>query len=131
MKKLKILNLASLIIALVLEILPFGVKMVWAGFFEEQVTYHSYFDLTVWGYGDMGPFLCAVLTCVAVIMLFISLFKNVQKPYMICVCAISLASTMLSVVPALFNSYTLMGLIITALLAASTELSIMQCIEKK
>lgn len=131
MKKLKILNVVFVSVALILEILPFGVKMKWADFFYEKSTYHSYFDLTVWGYGDMGPFICGILTSVLLIMLVLTFFKKPKKAYLFSVCAIGLCTTMVSVIPAFYDSYTLIGLIITVILGASTELSVMMYMNTK
>ena len=131
MKKLKIVNLICLASALVLEILPYGVKMKWADFFYENYTYHSYFDLTVWGYGDMGPFLCGALTVIILGMLFATLFFKPKKPYLFSLCALGIAAVMLSIVPTFFGSYTVFGLIITALLVVSAELNIMIYLNNK
>lgn len=125
MKKLKIANLICVCVALVLEVLPFGVCLRWADFYYENATYHSYFDLTVWGYGDMGPFLCGLFTVAILALLAVSLFKKTNRTYSFVLCAVGLVTVMLSVVPAFFDSYTLFGLIITILLAVSTEMSIL------
>ena len=131
MKKLKVVNLICLLSALVLEILPYGVKMKWADFFYESYTFHSYFDLTVWGYGDMGPFLCGAFTVVILGMVFATLFFKPKKSYLFALCAMGIASVMLSVIPSFFDSYTVFGLIITALLAVSAELNIVTYLNNK
>ncbi len=131
MKKLKIVNLICLLSALILEILPYGVKMKWADAFVERYTLHSYFDLTVWGYGDMGPFLCGALTVIILGMLFASLFFKPEKSYLFSLCALGLGAVMLSVVPSFFGSYTVLALIITALLVVSAELNIVTYLKNK
>lgn len=131
MKKLKIANLICVCVALVLEILPFSVRMKWADFFYENSTYHSYFDLTVWGYGDMGPFLCGIFTIAIIALLAIWLFKEQKRAYSFALCAVGLVTVMLSIVPAFFDSYTLFGLIITVLLSVSTEMSILTFLDYK
>ena len=131
MKKLKIVNIITVLAALVLEILPYGVRMKWADFYLERYTFHSYFDLTVWGYGDMGPFVCGVLTSVMLIMLCVSLFLNPKKQYNIVLIAVSISAAMLSVVPSFFGSYTVVGLVITTLLIVSSELSVVSYIKNK
>lgn len=131
MKKLRIANLICVCLALVLEILPFGVRMKWADFFYENSTYHSYFDLTVWGYGDMAPFLCGIFTIAIIVLLSIWLFREQSRAYSLILCAVSLVTVILSIVPAFFDSYTLFGLIITILLAVSTEMSILAFLDYK
>lgn len=131
MKKLKIANLICVCVALALEILPFSVRMKWADFFYENSTYHSYFDLTVWGYGDMGPFLCGLFTVTIIVLLAVSLFKKTNRTYSFVLCAVGLVTVMLSIVPAFFDSYTLFGLIITILLSVSTEMSIIAFLDYK
>ena len=131
MKKLKIVNLVCLLAALVLEILPWGVKMKWADFFAERYTFHSYFDLTVWGYGDMGPFLCGALTVIILGMLFATLFFKPKRAYLFSLCALCIAAVMMSVIPTFFGSYTVLGLIITALLIVSAEINIIAYIKNK
>ena len=68
MKKLKIINLVGLLIAIVLEAMPFGVQMRWSmGEGLSTTMYHSYFDPLVAGAsGDLSPFLCAMLTVILV-----------------------------------------------------------------
>ena len=131
MKKLKIANLICVCVALVLEVLPFGVCLKWADFYYENATYHSYFDLTVWGYGDMGPFLCGLFTVAVIGLLTFSLFKKTNRTYSFALSAVGLVTAMLSTVPAFFGSYTVFGLIITILLAVSTEISIITFLNQK
>lgn len=130
MKKLNIINLILVGIALTLEIIPFGVRMKWADFFFERYTYHSYFDLTLWGYGDMGPFICGILTSVMFIMLFVRLFFKPHKSYLVVICVLGVAAATVSVIPAFFGSYTIIGLIITILLGAATEVTALMHMSK-
>ena len=131
MKKLNIINLICVGVALALEIIPFGIQMKWADFFFEKYTYHSYFDLTVWGYGDMGPFICGILTSVVFAMLIARLFFKPHKSYNLAMCVLSVAGATFSVIPSFFGSYTLIGLIITILLGVSTEISALMFMNKE
>ncbi|MBQ8145609.1 MAG: hypothetical protein IJ039_02395 [Clostridia bacterium] len=129
MKK-KIVSLVSLAIALILEIIPYGVRLKWADFYAERYTSHSYFSLIPWGYGDMGPFLCGILTVVLLLMLSATLILKEKKWYSLTVAILNLIAVILSIIPAFFNSYTLIGFIITVLLAVSCEINLMIHINK-
>ena len=87
--------------------------------------------MTVWGYGDMGPFLCGIFTIAIIALLAIWLFKEQKRAYSLALCAVGLVTVMLSIVPAFFDSYTLFGLIITILLSVSTEMSILAFLDYK
>ena len=129
MKK-KIVSISSLVIALVLEIIPYGVRLKWADFYVERYTNHSYFSLIPWGYGDMGPFLCGILTVALLIMVSATLIFKEKKGYTLGIVIVNLIAVVMSIVPALFNSYTLIGFIITVLLAVSCEINLMIHINK-
>ena len=124
MKKIKIINAIVLLAALVLEILPYGGRINWESFFFESTTRHSYFDLTLWEYGNVSPFFCAILTCVLLLLAIVAIFVKTNKFYMFFMSTIALVTTMISVVPTFQNAYTLIGLIITVLLGVSTEMGI-------
>lgn len=124
MKKFKIINACVLAIALVLEILPYGGRLNWGNFFFESTSYHSYFDLFLWENGNIGPFFCGILTSLLLLLAIASIFVKTNKFYLFSMCAISLVTTMVSIAPTFQNTYTLVGLVITILLGASAELSI-------
>ena len=126
----KIINISMLAIALVLEIIPYGVRLKWADFYVKRYTNHSYFSLIPWGYGDMGPFLCGILTVALLIMVSATLIFKEKKSYTLAVVIVNLIAVVMSIVPALFNSYTLIGFIITVLLAVSCEINLMIHINK-
>ena len=129
MKK-KIVSISALVIALVLEIIPYGVRLKWADFYVERYTNHSYFSLIPWGYGDMGPFLCGILTVALLIMVSATLIFKEKKGFTLAVVIVNLIAVVMSIVPALFSSYTLIGFIITVLLAVSCEINLMIHINK-
>ncbi|MBO4983519.1 MAG: hypothetical protein J6D23_05625 [Clostridia bacterium] len=129
MKK-KIVSLSMLTVALILEIIPYGVRLKWADFYVERYTSHSYFSLIPWGYGDIGPFLCGILTIALMAMLTIALFIKEKKGYSLAIVIINLIAVIMSLIPTFFNSYTLIGFIITVLLAVSCEINLMIHINK-
>lgn len=79
MKKKLILHIPAPIIALVLEILPYGAVLNFANptEYESRLTY-SYFDLTPFGYANFGPFLTAILSCVLLVLLLVGIFTQKQ-----------------------------------------------------
>ena len=124
MNKFKITNLIALTAALILEILPYGGRLNWESFFFESVSYHSYFDLTLWKYENTSPLFCGILTCILLLLSVTAMFTKPRKFYFFSASAIALVTTMISVVPTFQNAYTLVGLIITILLGVATEMSI-------
>lgn len=125
MKILKIINLPILAIMIFLEALPFGVKMSWAsdeGF--SSISYHSYFDTLPWGYGDMGPFFCAIISVALFVLILLSLFfKKRHDTYLLVVEILSWVAVLFSFMPLMFNSYTLFGGIISALMVIVAEIN--------
>ncbi len=108
--------------ALVLEVLPIGVVMVFATGPKERVTeVYSYFSLLPWGYANFTPLLTGILTVVIILLGTISLFqfnkaKKSRKAAFIC----SIISLLFSLVPLLLfgtigmtaASYVISGLIL-------------------
>lgn len=130
MKKVKIVSSICVFIALVLEILPFGVIMRWDSFYQEA-TYHSYFDLTVFEHGDIGPFFCAVLTAILLVMCVLPIFLKFKDAYVLAVSLVALATVVLSLIPTFYDGYSIFGLFITITLSVATELNFMQYINRK
>lgn len=121
MKKIRLLILP--IIALVLELLPYGAVLVFAqsptGGVRETF---SYFSLTPLGYANVGPFLTALLTCVVLLLALISIKKEkVCKA----VFAVSLIAAVISLLPLIFGAdfYSAVGGIITITLAVESILA--------
>lgn len=88
-------------IALVLEILPIGVVMVFATSPTERTTeIYSYFSLFPVGYANVTPFLTGILTIVIILLGVIAFFKfstaaKLRKAIFIC----SIISFLFSIVP--------------------------------
>ena len=115
MKRIRLLILP--IIALILEILPYGAVLVFAPSPTESVREtFSYFSLTPFGYANFGPFLTALLTCVVLALALISIKK---EKFCKAVFAVSLAAAIISLSPLVFGAefYSAVGCIITILLA--------------
>lgn len=115
MKRIRLLIMP--IIAIVLEILPYGAVLVFAPSPTESVREtFSYFSLTPFGYANFGPFLTALLTCVVFVLALISIKK---EKCCRAVFASSLAAAIISLSPLVFGAefYSAVGCIITILLA--------------
>lgn len=125
MKKLKIINLVSLIVAIMLEALPFGIQMKWSDEGLSTVMYHSYFDPLVWGAsGDMSPFICCIFTVVLIGFCLTSLFIKKAPSWthtvMLCISWIAFAFSMMPLIP---NHYTTISGLISVIFILSAEIN--------
>lgn len=117
MKK-KLIMLCTTLIALVLEILPYGAVCNFANPEGEpwRRTY-SYFDLTPFGYANFAPFIVALLTCALIVLRVVSLVakKEMKAPIL----AVSAIATVLSLAPLLYGIrfFSVVGAFITVALA--------------
>ena len=130
MKKLKIGSAACVFVALILQILPFGVIMRRDSFYQEA-TYHSYFDLSVMGNGNIGPFFCAILTAILLVMSVLYIFLRLNDAYILAVAFTALVAVVLSLMPTFYDGYSIFGLFITIFLSVATELNFMQFVNRK
>ncbi len=114
MKK-KLLYLLFPVIALILEILPYGAVCNFAAGPDETIREtFSYFDLTPFGYANFAPFLTAILTCAIFALLIVYLFLDkppVLKATKILVCI----GALLSLCP---TWYSVVGVLIAVCLIA-------------
>lgn len=123
MKK-KIIVLCILLCTLVLEILPYGAVCNFANPEgpPHRVTY-SYFSMIPYGYGDFGPLITAILTCIMLVILVLSLLlkKNWSKSISI----ISAIATLTSLAPLMFgfSNFSLVGAMISACILATFVIS--------
>ena len=123
MKK-KFIILCTTLIALVLEILPYGAVCNFANPEGEpwRRTY-SYFDLTPFGYANFAPFIVALLTCVLIILIVVSLVskKEMKAPIL----AVSAIATVLSLAPLLYGIrfFSIVGALISVALAITTVIA--------
>jgi hypothetical protein len=123
MKK-KMITLALLLSALVLEILPYGAVLNFGN--PEGDTWrktYSYFSLSPYGYANFGPLITAVLTCVLLIILVLSLLlkKDWNKPITI----ISAIATLTSLAPLMsgISNFSIVGAMISACILAAFVIS--------
>ena len=131
MKKIKIVSIVCVGIALVLEILPFSVISKATNSFYQEATFHSYFDLTVFEYGNIGPFFCGVLTSILFCLMLAEFFFKPNKTYTLSVSAVTFATVILSLLPTFYEAYSIFGVIITVCLSVSTELSVMRYLNER
>ena len=120
MKIKKIAIVVLSIAAIILEILPYGVVMLWANPEGEpwRETF-SYFDLLPFGYANFGPLITAILTCVITIMCTVFLFCD-SKGIRSGIFGLACAATVTSFTPLFLGIeyFSIIGaLISTALLA--------------
>ena len=115
MKK-KLTILFTTLVALVLEILPYGAVLNFANPEGEpfRATF-SYFDLTPYGYANFGPFITAILTCVLLVLSVIKLFVDKGEKAIKIISIIALTT---SLMPLLVNCYSMIGGAISILLLA-------------
>lgn len=123
MKK-KIITLALLLSALVLEILPYGAVLNFANPEGEpfRKTY-SYFSLTPYGYANFGPLITALLTCVLLVIIVLSIL--LKKDWSKSISIISAIATLTSLAPLMFgfSNFSLVGAMISACILATFVIS--------
>ncbi len=111
--------LISYVLALILEILPYGAALNFANpEGEPRYNTYSYFDLTPFGNANFGPLLTAILTCVLLLITVILFFKEAQG-LMKAARILGTVSVVTSLMPFMFGStyITAIGVAITVLLA--------------
>ena len=123
MKK-KLIMLCTALIALVLEILPYGAVCNFANPEGEpwRRTY-SYFDLTPFGYANFAPLIVALLTCALTVMIVVSLVS--KKPMRTPILTVSAIATVLSLAPLLYGIrfFSIIGAFISVVLALATVMA--------
>ena len=123
MKKIGIVLFS--IIALVLELLPFGAVIIFAPTPTETIreTY-SYFSLKPFGYANFAPLLTGIFTCVLLILGIILLFKG-NKNILNVIFIVSIISVVVSIIPILWGveHYSIVGGMITVILVLESILS--------
>ena len=117
----KLIMLCTTLIALVLEILPYGAVCNFA--LDEGKSLRqtfSYFDLIPFGYANFAPFIVALLTCALMMMIVVSLVK--KKSLRTQILAVSAIATVLSLAPLLYGVrfFSTVGAFISVALALTT-----------
>ena len=131
MKKNRIVSIICVGIALLLEILPFGIIVKGDNSFYQEATFHSYFDVGLFEYGNIGPFFCAILTSILLCMLIAEAFFKPNKIYFLLESAFTLATVILSLLPTFFEAYSIFGVIITVCLSVATEINVIQYLNER
>ena len=123
MKK-KMITLALLLSALVLEILPYGAVCNFANPEgpPHRVTY-SYFSMIPYGYGDFGPLITAILSCVMLVIIVLSIL--LKKDWSRSISIISAIATIASLAPLMFgiSNFSIVGAMISACILATFVIS--------
>ena len=120
MKK-KLITLCILLCTLVLEILPYGAVCNFASPEgpPHRATY-SYFSLTPYGYANFAPLITAILTCVLLLIVLISIIfkKAIGKKTAI----LAGIASLISLCPMLYglDYYSIVGAMISLCLIAGT-----------
>ena len=123
MKK-KMITLALLLSALILETLPYGAVCNFANPDGEpwRKTY-SYFSMIPYGYGDFGPLITAILTCILLVIIILSIL--LKKDWSRSISIISAIATLTSLAPLMFgfSNFSLVGAMISACILATFVIS--------
>ena len=116
--------LCTTLAALVLEILPYGAVCNFAN--PEGKPWrrtYSYFDMTPFGYANFAPFIVAILTCILIALLVISILakKQMRKPLLY----VSTISAALSLAPLLYGIefFSIVGAFISIALFGTAAVS--------
>lgn len=123
MKK-KMITLALLLSTLVLEILPYGAVCNFANPDGEPFckTY-SYFSMIPYGYANFGPLITAILTCVLLVIIILSIL--LKKDWSKSISIISAIATLTSLAPLMFgfSNFSIVGAMISACILATFVIS--------
>jgi hypothetical protein len=123
MKGLKITSIITTVFLIVLELIPFSIKLNWVDSGGMSSTsYHSYFESIPWGRGVVGPLICAILSVILLSLLLLSFFIENNKAFYITLCALPWLALLGSLSAMISDSYTLLGGIIGAVLIVLAEL---------
>lgn len=123
MKK-KIILLCTALAALILEILPYGAVLNFGNPEGEpfRKTY-SYFSMMPYGYANFGPLITAILTCIMLVIIVISIL--IKKDWSRELSVISVFATLTSLAPLLLgiDNFSIVGAMISACIIAIFVLS--------
>lgn len=110
MKKSRILLICLSVLAVILEILPFGAVLNFANDGATIRKTFSYFSLTPFGYANFAPFITALLSCVLLLLSIIYLVKDSNSTGNAIV-AVSAMASLLSLAPILygFDYFSILG----------------------
>ena len=123
MKK-KMITLALLRSALVLEILPYGAVLNFGN--PEGDTWrktYSYFSLIPYGYANFGPLITAILTCIMLVIIVISIL--IKKDWNKTISVISVIATLTSLAPLMLGIgyFSIVGAMVSVCILATFVIS--------
>lgn len=126
---LRCLALAAIVIAIVLEALPFGAVLNFIievdGNKSTKPEYFSYFDFTPFGNANFAPLITAVMSIILAAASITLLFVKRKSPkFDFAFVAVAITTAIISLSPVFFGlkDYTITGLFITLSLAAAAIL---------
>lgn len=125
MKKNTAMALISSLV-IVLEIIPIGVVCLFSD--DNGVTIRktfSYFNLTPYAYGDFAPLITALLSCLTLIICIVYCLR-VRRSINTAIAIFSLLAAFISVTPIIYDTYTIVGGIISAGLMTTFTLSMLE-----
>ena len=123
-KRKRLVLLLFPLAALVLEILPFGVRMVFAPSPERRaVAHYAWFHGLPFGYGVFGPFIASLLT----VGLFLAALLTWNQKKRVAVPVLAAAALLAGLSPLFYvpECFTVCGGFICALLAAELVFSLL------
>lgn len=132
MKK-RILIIIMPLVALILEILPYGAVLNFGqpnGRIIKET--YSYFNLLPFGYANFGPFLTALLTCILIAVLGFYAFYG-KKALLKTAVILNFIAIFTSIMPLFFgiSCYSIVGLFITLSFCAQLVLMILSLKKEK
>lgn len=125
MKRKSAMTLISFLV-IVLEIIPTGVVCLFSD--DNGVTIKktfSYFDLTPYAYGDFAPLITALLSCLTLILCIVYCLQG-RRSINSAISIFSLFAAFISVTPIIYDTYTIVGVIISAGLMTTFTLSVLE-----
>lgn len=105
--------------AILLELLPYGAVLVFAPSPSERIRETvSYFSLTSLGYGNFGPLITAILSCLILAVAICNMIKQSKRTSNV-LFVLSILALITSLLPLLFGFgfYSITGALISAALA--------------
>lgn len=124
MKKVKVSLICLSVLAIALEILPFGAVLNFANDGATIRKTFSFFSLTPFGYANFAPFITALLSCVLLFFSIIYLVKDSNSAGN-AIMAVSALASLLSLAPILygFDYFSVLGGCISVVLLGCFGLS--------
>ena len=128
----KILKIAIPVLVLILCAIPGSYVMRFMAHPDSGVDAYlvptCYYDMTIWGYADMGPMLCVVLTAFTLILSAVGSFVEHERLARVTL-YISIAAMTAPALTLFMNNLTWIGWLIIALLAGEVFLLLKNAME--